>query len=113
MAEVLAPRLKPISDEFLRGFEGMTAEPVPLAELLAARGRLIDIIVGEMPETHRRFLVSFERGEPNWQLLSVPGAAELPAVQWRQHNLDKLPSKRRVELVTQLETVLFGEISNS
>jgi hypothetical protein len=113
MAEVLAPRLKPISDEFLCGFEGMTAEPVPLAELLAARDRLIDIIVGEMPETHRHFLVSFERGEPNWELLSVPGAAELPAVQWRQHNLDKLPSKRRAELVAQLETVVLARSRNS
>ncbi len=109
MAEVLAPRLKPISDEFLRGFEGMTAEPVALNDLLAARDSLIGLIAGEMPEAHRRFLVSFERGQPNWQLLGVPEAAALPAVQWRQRNLDKLPSKRRAELVAQLETVLLGE----
>lgn len=112
MAEVLSPRLKTISDEFLRDFDGMTAEPVPLAELLAARDRLIGIIAGEMPDVHRRFLLSFERGEPDWQLLGVPEAAKLPAIQWRQHNLDKLPPKRRAVLVAHLETVLFGRSEN-
>ena len=72
------------------------------------RTRLIETIVGNMPEAHRQFLVSFERGEPEWSLLGVPGAAELPAVQWRQQNLDKLSAKRRAELVVQL-AVLAGD----
>jgi predicted nucleotidyltransferase component of viral defense system len=106
MAEVLASRPKPASNEFLRGFAGMTAEPVAEAELLAVRERLIMTIVGDMPEAHRRFLVSFERGQPDWRLLGVPGAADLPAIQWRQHNLVTLSAKRRAELVAQLEAVL-------
>jgi len=69
---------------------------------------LIDLVVGKMPEPHRRFLVSFERGEPDWKLLDVPGAAELPAVRWRQQNLDKLTATARAELVAHLEAVLFG-----
>ena len=48
MAEVLAPQRKSISDEFLRGFQGMTAEPVSLDELTRARESLIDIAVGKM-----------------------------------------------------------------
>jgi predicted nucleotidyltransferase component of viral defense system len=109
MAEVLASRPKPIGTEYLRGFAGMTAEPVAEAELLTARDRLIETIVGEMPKAHRRFLVSFERGEPEWNLLGVPGVADLPAVLWRQHNLDMLSATRRAGLVTQLESVLSGE----
>lgn len=106
MAEVLTSRAKPANNEFLRGFAGMTAEPVAEEELLAVRERLIKTIVGDMPEAHRRFLVSFERGQPDWSLLGVPGAADLPAVQWRRHNLDTLSAKRRAELVAQLEAVL-------
>ena len=106
MSEVLAPTRKDISAEFLRGFEGMTEEPISRDELIAAREALISEIVGRMPKSHRRFLVSFERGEPDWALLSVPGAAELPAVKWRQQNLDKLPEKKRAELVEALERVL-------
>jgi predicted nucleotidyltransferase component of viral defense system len=106
MSEVLAARRKDISDEFLRGFEGMTEHPVSREELLAAREALIAEIVGKMPDSHRRFLVSFERGEPDWALLGVPGAAELPAVKWRQQNLDKLTKEKRAELVEALEKVL-------
>jgi predicted nucleotidyltransferase component of viral defense system len=106
MSEVLAPTRKDISAEFLRGFEGMTEEPVSRDELVAAREALIANIVGKMPASHRKFLVSFERGEPDWALLDVPGAAELPAVKWRQLNLDKLPAKKRAELVEALEKAL-------
>lgn len=109
MAEVLAPTRKDISGEFLRGFEGMTETPIPLDELLAARERLIKEIVGEMPLAHRRFLVSFERGEADWSLLGVTGAEMLPAVRWRQQNLDSLDSARRYALVEQLEELLLVE----
>jgi len=37
IAEVLAPMRKDISDEFARGFQGMTEEPVTLTALLEAR----------------------------------------------------------------------------
>jgi hypothetical protein len=59
-----------------------------------------------MPGAHRRFLVSFERGEPDWSLLDVPGAPDLPAVKWRQHNLDKLSAAKRAALVARLQEVL-------
>jgi hypothetical protein len=107
MAEVLAPTRKDISDEFLIGFEGMTAEPVSRDELIAAREALIAEIAGEMPDAHRQFLISFERGEPDWMLLGVPGAERLPAVKWRQQNLDKLTAKKRDELVEALGKFLF------
>ncbi|SCB55089.1 hypothetical protein GA0061098_103464 [Bradyrhizobium shewense] len=61
-----------------------------------------------MPADHRKFLVSFERGQPDWGLLGVPDAANLPAVKWRQQNLDKLTKERRTQLVEALEKVLFN-----
>ena len=106
MAEVLAARTKDISHEFNQNFQGMTAEPVTLDELIAARTTLVDEMVRKMPDHHRRFLVSFEKGEPNWVLLGVPKIEKLPAVRWRQQNLDKITKDKRTELVTQLEEVL-------
>jgi hypothetical protein len=67
---------------------------------------LIGAVVGKMPEKHKQFLVSFERGEPDWARLDVKGAGELPAVRWRQQNLDKLSGKARAALIAELETVL-------
>lgn len=110
MGEVLRVRRKDISREFERGFQGMTDEPVSLDELLAARETLVETIVGRMPDAEKRFLVSFERGKPDWSLLGLPAAAELPAVRWRQQNLDKLSVGARAELVAGLEEVLFAEI---
>jgi predicted nucleotidyltransferase component of viral defense system len=106
MSEVLAPTLKNIEAAFKHGFSGMTRDLVELADLLAARAALIKSIVGDMPAAHRKFLISFERGEPDWDLLGLPNAAELPAVRWRQQNLDKLSPNKRAILVARLEEVL-------
>jgi hypothetical protein len=94
---------------FERGFECMTAEPVLLEDLTDARETLIAGIVGKMPDGHKRFLISFERGQPDWNLLGLPGVAELPAVKWRQKNLDKLSKEQRAALVSNLERVLDGK----
>lgn len=106
MSEVLAPPLKNIEPAFKHGFSGMTRDPVELGDLLTARATLIKSIVSDMPADHRKFLISFERGEPDWDLLGVPNAAELPAVRWRQQNLDKLSANKRAVLVARLEEVL-------
>jgi predicted nucleotidyltransferase component of viral defense system len=106
ISEVLAPTRKNITQEFAQGFEGMTTEAVALDELIAARETLIASISGEMPESHRRFLLDFKQGTPDWELLGVPGASELPAVRWKQINLDKLSNENRARLVAQLAAVL-------
>jgi hypothetical protein len=59
-----------------------------------------------MPADHRAFLISFERGTPDWSLLGLPAARDLPAVRWRQLNLDKLTKDKREALVTQLQKVI-------
>jgi hypothetical protein len=69
MSEVLAPTLIDIESAFAHGFSGMTREPVQLADLLAARVALIESVVGGMSPNHRKFLISFERGDPAWDLL--------------------------------------------
>lgn len=108
VAEVLSARPKPLGNEFSRGLQGMTAAPVSLDDLENARDALVDLLVTRMPEPHREFLLSFERGEPKWELLDVPGAEKLPAIRWRQQNLDSLAKPKRAKLIAQLETVLNG-----
>jgi predicted nucleotidyltransferase component of viral defense system len=109
MSEVLAPRRKDLALEFAHGFEGMTAEPVPLGELEAAREALIAAILGDMPQAHREFLLGFKRGVPDWSLVGLPEAAGLPAVQWKQRNLDQLSEKARARLVDRLAAVLVPD----
>lgn len=113
MFEVLNARPKDIAREFAQNFEGMTVEPVALEELLTARTALVDAMAGHMPDAHRRFLISFEKGEPDWDLLGLPKIDKLPAVQWRLQNLDKITKNKRAELVAQLEKVLGQAVTPS
>ena len=66
---------------------------------------IIAAMVGDMPPAHRQFLISFERGEPDWTLLGVPDAANLPAVKWRQQNLDSISKAKRAALVKLAEVL--------
>jgi len=109
MHEVLAPVRKPLKEEFVRGFQGMTDRDVMVEELSKAREALIESIVGKMPNAHQRFLISFENGQPDWALLGLPHVIELPAVKWRMLNLDKLSPRTRADLVKKLELALNYE----
>jgi predicted nucleotidyltransferase component of viral defense system len=111
MSEVLAARPKDITREFEQNFQGMTTEPVELDDLLAARTALVETIVGRMPDKHRRFLVSFESGAPDWTLLDLKKIDKLPAVKWRVQNLDKITKNKRAEVVAQLERVLGLDVT--
>jgi len=106
MAEVIAPQRLDISLEFRRGFEGMVDQPVSLEDLVKAREDLVHEIVGKMPDQHKKFLVSLKKGEPDWSLLDLPGAKDLPAVCWKLENLAKLSANKRAELLKGLNQAL-------
>ena len=106
MAEVLAPTRRDISDEFARGFVGLTEVPVTLDALVQTREALLAEIVGRMPDAHRRFLLSFKKGEPDWSLLDVPNAKTLPAVRWKLENLSRMDKQQRAKSIARLEEVL-------
>ena len=107
--EVLAPKLRDISRDYEGGFKGMTAEEVGLDRLLSTRERLIGDIQRDLDIDERRFLISLVNAAPDWKLLGVPHAQELPAVRWKITNLEKLKAtdpKKFSEQATALATLL-------
>jgi hypothetical protein len=38
----------------------------------------------------RRFLLALVANQPDWSLLKIPHAQELPGVRWKLHNLGQL-----------------------
>jgi hypothetical protein len=86
--------------------QGLTEEAVTLDELLRVREEFIADLVGQMPDEHRRFLISFEEGKPEWGLHGAPHIEQLPAVQWRARNLAEIERKKRQQLVENLRKVL-------
>lgn len=106
MGEVLSGRVKDLVNEYRNGFEGMTEEVIAIEELIKTQHEMIKTLIGGMPDHHRAFLIGFELGEPDWSLLRISHVAELPAIRWRQRNLDKLNPDQRSDLVELLRASL-------
>lgn len=90
MAEILAgsrPDMKALHD---REFAGMARVEVGLDTLEAARESVPSLLRGQLTEDERMFLLSIKRGEPEWDRLPIPGLKELPALQWKLVNIDRL-----------------------
>ncbi len=99
--ELLAPNEKDIGEDFVREFAGMTAEPINIDALLSARIRLIGDIQARLNGNAAEFLMTLQAAEPDFTLIGLPHAAELPAIKWKLLNLKKLmidnPDKHRAQ----------------
>lgn len=88
--ELLDPRRVDIEPVFHAEFAGMTVDPLPLAELEAARERLVTEIRARLDSNAMRFLLSLHDGAPDFDAIGLPQAAALPAVRWKLLNLERL-----------------------
>ncbi|MBE9522511.1 MAG: nucleotidyl transferase AbiEii/AbiGii toxin family protein [Proteobacteria bacterium] len=104
---LLSPAVRDVTHDYERNFLGMTEEDVAMETLLATRTALVDNIASNMSEDHKRFLVSFYRRKPDWSLLELDGLDQLPAVRWRELNLDRAGEDTRTDIVRKLEKVLW------
>jgi predicted nucleotidyltransferase component of viral defense system len=113
--EVLFPALRNIDLEYERAFKGMTTEPVEIGELLQARERLVRELQQGLDAKERAFLVSLAWNKPEWGLLEIEHAAQLPGIRWKLHNLEQLAKSSPKKLAEQAETLerLIGETDNT
>ncbi|MCP2223584.1 MULTISPECIES: nucleotidyl transferase AbiEii/AbiGii toxin family protein [Bradyrhizobium] len=88
--EVLFPSLRDIRQDFEHNFAGMTAEPVELDALLAARERMMRELQQGLSADERRFLLSLVAAAPEWSLLGLPHLEQLPGLRWKLQNLERL-----------------------
>jgi predicted nucleotidyltransferase component of viral defense system len=101
--EVLFPSLRDIRHDYERNFLGMTAEPVPLDALLAARERMMGDLQQGLNNHERRFLLSLAAGTPEWSLLGIDHVEHLPGVRWKLHNLMRLQETDERKFAEQAE----------
>lgn len=106
ISHVINPREKDVSELYQKQFEEMTVDPVPLDTLLAARQRLVREIHARLDAPIKQFLLSAQRGEPEWPLLGLDGVEHLPAIKWKLLNVKRMSQKLFVEELTTLERVL-------
>ncbi len=103
--EVLFPSLRDIRQEFEHNFAGMTAEPVELDALLAARERMVRELQHGLTGAERRFLLSLVVAEPEWTLLGVRHLEQLPGLKWKLQNLEKLRKANTKKFGEQADTL--------
>lgn len=106
IVELINPNFKDIRSVFENEFLGMTRNPISFEELLETRERLVRQIQKDLTGRERRFLLSIKKCESDWSLLGVDGISDLPAVQWKLHNLALMQSTKHKEAVEKLQRCL-------
>jgi predicted nucleotidyltransferase component of viral defense system len=104
--EVLFPSLRDIGQEFEHNFKGMTAEPVEIDALVAARERMMRELQQGLSADERRFLLSLVAAEPEWSLLGVPHLEQLPGPRWKVQNLERLRKANARKFADQSDALI-------
>ncbi|RRQ20340.1 nucleotidyl transferase AbiEii/AbiGii toxin family protein [Guyparkeria sp. SCN-R1] len=108
MNEVINPKLKPLEDVYEQEFVGMTRIAVPVERLEQTRQDLLMHLGQLMTNEDIRFLLSFKQGVPDWSLLSMEGVDQLPAVQWKLANIERMQGDKHQQSLKLLEQALQG-----
>ena len=97
--DMLAP---PVPADFAATFEthfkGMTTAPVSMDALLKTREQLLARVAGWLDPSSRAFLLSVETERPDFGLIGLLHAADLPGVRRKLYNLaQRTPEKRAAD----------------
>lgn len=90
MHELLSPTTVFRKELYDEEFVGMTREPMTKDALIDTRARLHTDIRERLTEAIATFLLSLHDAEPDFNLIALPGAVDLPAVRWKLVNLRRL-----------------------
>lgn len=111
--EVFQPHSLDQRSAFERQFKGMSDITFTYEDFESTRKRLIKTINSSLTETDRTFLLSFKRGNPDWELFPLSGLNKMPAVQWKLMNIQTLikanPRKHK-KLLIKLESLLYNNL---
>ena len=90
MHELLTPPACFKEEEYNDEFVGMTREAVTKEALVATQAHLYADIQERLSGDTANFLLSLHDAEPDFGLIGIPEAADLPAIRWKLVNLEKL-----------------------
>jgi len=106
MRELLSPNFLDIEAVYSNLFIGMTRVSVSLRELLEVRQRLVEDIVANLDDNEKAFLLSINRGEPEWDLLGFDHLHQMPALRWKLLNIGRMSDGKRSAAIEGLRDVL-------
>ena len=104
--ELIRPMAKDQSETYKAKFEGMTLLPFCYSDHVATFERLVQAIRSGVTDDDRAFLRSFEAGDPAWDLFPFASLADLPAPQFKLHNIRRFREEqptRHAAMLTALD----------
>jgi predicted nucleotidyltransferase component of viral defense system len=109
--ESFAPTLIDQHDALANQFTGMTDTSFTYEDFEETRSKLIADVNQLMTNADRRFLISFEQGNPQWEGYEFEYFKDYPSVKWKLLNLQRLakqnPDKLNME-ADKLKSILLG-----
>ena len=81
----------------------MTDVPFTYEEFEETRAKLINDVKLLMTESDKKFLISFESGQPEWDGYEFEYFKNYPSVQWKLLNLKKLAKQNPQKLQEEAE----------
>ena len=83
----------------------MTDIPFTYEEFEETRAKLINDVKSLMSEADKKFLISFESGQPEWNNYEFEYFKNYPSVQWKLLNLKKLAKQNPKKLQEEAESL--------
>lgn len=103
--EILDPNRSNLTKPFEQQFAGMTTMAVTVTDLDDTRSWLIADLRARIDPASKAFLLGLHDGAPDFALIDRPGAAHLPAVQWKLSNLRRFADTDPVKHGRQREAL--------
>lgn len=104
--EVIDPTRKDVRRLYEDEFRQMTNVAVECDDLISAREKAVSLLKKGLTLPERRFLVSVKEGSPEWDLLGFAGIENLPALQWKVMNVQKMDLKKHKDYLKKLKAKL-------
>ena len=101
--ESFAPSLIDQREAMENQFAGMTDIPFTYEEFEETRAKLINDVKSLITEADKKFLISFESGQPEWEGYEFEYFKDYPSVQWKLLNLKKLAKQNPQKLQEEVE----------
>jgi len=106
IGELLNGKQLNIKSVFESEFFGMTGPGITYQDLVDTRAKLLQLIRNSLTENERKFLLSIKYGNPDWQLIDIPGIENFPSLKWKILNIKKIEKAKWRQSIDDLKRVL-------
>lgn len=101
--EILSPNLQDHRHILMKEFVGMSKEDFSYDEHVYTFRQLIRSVNDALNDQDRSFIVDFFSGRPSWEQFPIKILRELPAIKWKQRNLQQLKSSNPEKFFKQIK----------